>query len=295
MEPTPPFSCPICNTPAPRLLVHGECLPEKSPVYRCSLCGCAFFPDRQIEPDYWKATGQETSYAADETTSAFSLMHEYALAEITTATPAKGSLLDVGCGDGLFLKLAHEQGWKAEGLDASARGAELAHARSGCPVHCGIAETLPMEAGPWDVITLWDIIEHCPEPVETIAALSKRLNPGGIIAIRTPNENSFFRRVARMTRTMTFGCVSGLLKYVYYHPHYVTFSAKGLDHMYTRCGLTPLCTRYEETPLPFAKAKIRAAYARYPGHGILCAVLPIAYAFGRLVGPNKLFSMARKV
>lgn len=100
-----------------------------------------------------------------------------------------GRLLDVGCGLGVFMQRAQEHGWEVHGCDTSA--AWVAQARellgaSGAVTH---SDALALEpcAGGYDLITLWDVIEHIYEPLEVLAHLRTLLAPGGQVFIRTPN------------------------------------------------------------------------------------------------------------
>ena len=284
--------CPACEANDTVLFIPARWLPEKEPVFRCRTCGTAFFERREPEPDYWQASGQDGAYAHPDVAAALRALHANALDVVERHRPGKGRLLDVGCGDGAFLAVARGRGWIAEGLDASEAGAAKAREQSGCKVLVGSIESAELEAGGYDVITMWDVIEHCPAPVATLTRLSGWLKPGGLLAIRTPDEGSFFRWGARALHRTTGGAAGHLLKYVYYHPHYVTFSADGLSRLLGRTGFTPECVGREETPPAFARAKIEASYARFAGRRLLCAVLPAAYALGRIFGRNKLFALA---
>ncbi|HEX8852159.1 MAG TPA: class I SAM-dependent methyltransferase, partial [Pyrinomonadaceae bacterium] len=51
------------------------------------------------------------------------------------------------------------------------------------------------EAGPYDVIALWHVVEHLPDPLETLAAAAARLNPGGLLVVAAPNPSAFQFRV----------------------------------------------------------------------------------------------------
>lgn len=98
-------------------------------------------------------------------------------------------LLDAGCATGLFLEVARAADWDAEGLDISSYALSKARER-GFRVHQG---TLPDPALPdesYDVITLWDVIEHVPDPAAVVRDCRRLLKPGGLLAMSTPDAGS---------------------------------------------------------------------------------------------------------
>lgn len=97
-----------------------------------------------------------------------------------------GALLDVGCGNGRFLKLATEMGWNAEGIDFDSKAVETACQR-GLTVHHGGIEILSGESVKYDVITLSHVIEHVHDPLGLLRNLYRLLKPGGMLWLETPN------------------------------------------------------------------------------------------------------------
>lgn len=100
-----------------------------------------------------------------------------------------GRLLDVGFGNGGFLKLATEIGWNAEGVDFDPKAVAVASAR-GLNVRCLTAGQLQDECGQYDVITLSHVIEHVHDPVKLLHSLYRLLKPGGRLWLETPNLDS---------------------------------------------------------------------------------------------------------
>ncbi|MFM9123920.1 MAG: class I SAM-dependent methyltransferase [Actinomycetota bacterium] len=107
-----------------------------------------------------------------------------------------GRLLDVGCHVGTFLTLAEAAGYEVAGVEPSRWGSEIARGRIGGHVHCGAVEDAPLPEGGYDVITLWDVIEHLPDPALDIRAIHAALRPGGIFAVSTMDVESLFARAA---------------------------------------------------------------------------------------------------
>ncbi len=101
----------------------------------------------------------------------------------------RGRLLDVGCGLGFFVKRAGAcAGWEAVGYEISPDAVRYARERLGLEnVCCGRVEGASLPDGSFDLITLWDVIEHLPEPDALLQELARLLAPGGILFLHTPN------------------------------------------------------------------------------------------------------------
>jgi SAM-dependent methyltransferase len=106
----------------------------------------------------------------------------------------RGKLLDVGCALGDFLLEARAAGWDAEGVEVSAFAAQRARER-GLRVTTGRLEDLDLPQASFDVITLYDAIEHMTDPVSTLAAVRRLLVPGGIVHLVTPNVGGLQARL----------------------------------------------------------------------------------------------------
>lgn len=104
-----------------------------------------------------------------------------------------GLLLDVGFGNGSFLKLASEMGWNAEGIDFDPEAVEAARAQ-GLNVRCASAEDLSAEKNQYDVITLSHVVEHVHDPIGLLRDLYRLLKPGGWLWLETPNLDSLGAR-----------------------------------------------------------------------------------------------------
>jgi 2-polyprenyl-3-methyl-5-hydroxy-6-metoxy-1,4-benzoquinol methylase len=118
--------------------------------------------------------------------------HLAALEEYTG--PANGrSLLDVGAYIGVFVEIARAHGWQAEGIEPSAWAVENARERN-IPVHQGTQEHLIQADSRFDVITMWDVIEHVTDPARELGMAYQLLNPGGWLAVHTMDIDSLAAR-----------------------------------------------------------------------------------------------------
>lgn len=95
-------------------------------------------------------------------------------------------LLDIGAHAGRFLHLARNAGWSPEGIELNARTAAFAQQHSGSPVHQTGVEKIALDGNRYDAITMIDVLEHIPQPVEVLSRARAALVPGGWIAVKVP-------------------------------------------------------------------------------------------------------------
>jgi SAM-dependent methyltransferase len=111
-------------------------------------------------------------------------------AVIARAEVRTGRALDVGCGTGIFLDGMRRWGWEAHGVEPSAVASAYARERLGLPVLTAELESAGYPAEFFDVVTLWDVLEHVPDPRRTLSAAWRALRPGGLLALSLPNLES---------------------------------------------------------------------------------------------------------
>ena len=109
--------------------------------------------------------------------------------------PEKGKLLDVGAATGFFLTLARRRGWTVQGVEVSPHAAQMARDK-GLDVRTGIIGTVEFEPQSFDVVTMWDVIEHMENPRLELDCIARLLKPSGILAINTPDAGSALAKIA---------------------------------------------------------------------------------------------------
>lgn len=120
------------------------------------------------------------------------------------------TLLDVGCGIGVFLQAVKDVGLNAVGVDMSKSA--VIYARShGLDVRLGKIEDLPLKRESFDVITLFQTIEHIEDPIKTLKKIHTLLRRGGILVMTTPNEESL---MAKLLGKLWFGYAN--IEHIYF-------------------------------------------------------------------------------
>jgi SAM-dependent methyltransferase len=100
--------------------------------------------------------------------------------------PGKNRLLDVGCGSGTFLRLARAANWDVMGTEIAEAGVQAARA-AGLSVRLGTLPTGDLPEASFDVVTLWNVLDFIPDPLEHVRAARRLLVPGGFLVARVSN------------------------------------------------------------------------------------------------------------
>ena len=103
-------------------------------------------------------------------------------------------LLDVGCGNGIFLKHMQKYGWDVQGIDLDPVAVSLAREQN-LAVQEGSLSGGSFDADYFDAITINHVIEHLYDPLDALSTCFKIIRPGGILWIATPNLGSIGHRV----------------------------------------------------------------------------------------------------
>lgn len=96
-------------------------------------------------------------------------------------------LLDIGCGEGFFLFNASRAGYATKGVELSQEAAEYARREFGLDVDAKPFEQLRFPENYFDIITLWQVLEHVPHPLVMLTEVHRILKPGGLLALSTPD------------------------------------------------------------------------------------------------------------
>ncbi|MDE2039114.1 MAG: class I SAM-dependent methyltransferase [Elusimicrobia bacterium] len=181
--------CPACAEAAGADFVEEHLDPIGGGRYRlllCRGCGVVFSEPREaVGADWYEKAAPLRAREARARGAGVDWRYERFLAE---GLPP-GRLLDVGCGGGDFLLLAQARGFSVAGVDYDRRMVELALARGVADAECaGLHEFCARRAAAeLDYATLFDVLEHLPEPRRLALELRRLLRPGGYLAVTLPN------------------------------------------------------------------------------------------------------------
>lgn len=104
-------------------------------------------------------------------------------------------LLDIGCGEGFFLFNASKAGYITKGVELSQNATEYARREFGLDVEVGLFEKMQFPENYFDVVTLWQVLEHLSQPLTVLKEAHRVLKPGGLLAVSTPDFGGIPARI----------------------------------------------------------------------------------------------------
>jgi|GEM_PF-6308198 len=132
-------------------------------------------------------------------------------------------ILDIGCSSGYFLSIAVENGMEGFGVEPNKLEVEYARQNGVLVLASNVSDLDSGET--FDVITLWDVLEHIREPVAYIESLLSILKPGGCIFVQVPSCDSLAAKIMRGACNMFDGV-----------EHLTLFSKRSLNLAFTKVG-----------------------------------------------------------
>ncbi len=165
-------------------------------VVRCKECGLAYVNPR-VKPglvvkSYSEADDSLYASQAEVRMSTF----EDSLSFVEKYSPKKGRILDVGAAAGFFLKVAKDKGWKVWGVEPSKWSAKFANENYKVNVKQGVLEEAKFSDNFFDVVTMWDVLEHVPDPTAELREIYRILKPGGLLVINYPDFGTSMAQLA---------------------------------------------------------------------------------------------------
>ncbi|WP_139556875.1 class I SAM-dependent methyltransferase [Methylotetracoccus oryzae] len=169
------------TTPEPRWLSDASFLGRRLPSWRNGYLNRRFRHLRR----------QPSSALGGRLAPLFPYARDFAERDVRHLPPpgAEARLLDIGCGDGNFLRIAEAIGYRAEGLEFDPQATAAACAQ-GLTVHQGGLPDTGLPGGTYDAVTLSQVIEHVHDPRHALAECLRLLKPGGTLWVATPNMDA---------------------------------------------------------------------------------------------------------
>lgn len=195
-------SCPLCGSqksrvcyPATNSLTgkrsskHFCCtnsfLAQHGDIVKCDECGMVY-NNPQPDPDELLRMYvhiEDVRYSQEEKGREHTFKRS--LQQLQDFSTPPGKLLDIGCYTGKFLEVAANEGWDVAGVELSSWAAKIARDRGIGEIYEGQLAQISHLSHAFDVITLWDVIEHLQNPAELLRQTAALLKSGGLLALST--------------------------------------------------------------------------------------------------------------
>jgi SAM-dependent methyltransferase len=172
----------------------------------CARCGLTYVTPRLLDSaliaevydeGYWRSSAPKDRGYGDYRRDAPLYLATYRrrLSVVRRHFARPGRVLDVGCAAGYFLSVMKDEGWDVTGIEPSDAIRPHAEDRLGPGrVHGGFLGEVPLPEGSFDLVTMWDVIEHIPDAVGAARAVRRLLAPGGRFLIETQDVRSLAAR-----------------------------------------------------------------------------------------------------
>ncbi len=192
--------CNLCGSDEFDLFLEREdlnvYLPGTFTLVRCRICGLVYQNPRPVKESYDLIYPQEydqftPSIEAVEPMQRF--FRGYGLkkrVKFVARYKKGGTLCDIGCAGGDFLEMAKNYGYQVTGVEPNLQASTYARSL-GLNVITGALDEIEVSDNFFDVITMWNVIEHLSDPRAALDKLFHLLKPDGFLIFTTPNLSSF--------------------------------------------------------------------------------------------------------
>lgn len=189
--------------------VHEELLRFRDGPFRvveCGRCGLVYVNPRlsserlreMYQEEYWSSDRAREFGYTEYLEDASLYLRTYRLRSrvISRYKPQPGRVLDIGCAAGFFVSVMAEMGWDTTGIEISAPMVNYATETLRLPdIRRGDMLSAEIDPASYDVITLWDVIEHLEDPRVHLQRAHEALKDDGILVLETQNVASGFARL----------------------------------------------------------------------------------------------------
>ena len=237
-------------------------IPGTQRIVKCRACGMLYenprFPESVIIAGYEQSEegGHDSQYAMRVRS-----FHS-TLVRLRSFLPPQGSrVLDVGTAGGAFLTAAEQYGYIAYGLEPSQYLVDQGKARN-LRIEQGTIERHALAPNSFDMVCLWDVIEHLPDPKRSLTEVRKLLKPDGILLINYPDIGTWQAKLAGRR----FWWILSV------HLHH--FSRRSIADICSRTGFHTFHFRRYWQVLEFGYLERMAVHYRMPLAAILTKLTP---------------------
>jgi SAM-dependent methyltransferase len=193
-QPTLMTHCPICNAAVTDqyLRAHDHASHDLFELDECGACGLVFVANPPEDLGrYYRAPYRNYRPWVQKI---FNLMYRRHARKWSRDIRTRGRALEIGCGDGWMLAALRDEGWQVAGIERTTESASFAVRRQHLPVMVGGLDALkPVPS--FDLIFMHHVLEHLPNPMDTLRKCARLLKTDGVLIVAVPNLASWQSRL----------------------------------------------------------------------------------------------------
>ena len=171
-------------------------------IVQCSSCGIVYLrtrPTKDTMYEIYQQYANDTSHMKPPSSlkeaASHGLRREYFVNEVVTLLDEKkGDWLDIGCGWGALLNYARELGFRPKGIEMTRNCLDFATMQLLIPVSNSQLTDSTVSPDSCSIVSMVHVLEHVPNPKETLSTIFNILKPGGLFCGIVPNVNSFWSK-----------------------------------------------------------------------------------------------------
>jgi SAM-dependent methyltransferase len=262
-------------------------------VVECADCGLIFVANPPTDADrarlYSFQTGYHATLSKDDGAIAQHEREASSNLSLLLRHARSGRLLDIGCSTGLFLKAARDAGWLGQGLEYSPDSARIASQVHGLDVKCGELTGDTYAPGSFDVVTMWDVIEHLPDPSAAIRILANVIAPDGLLVLKTPNADGLYPRASRRLAKLL-----GFWGHAEPPGHLYQFSESTLRRLVCRAGFEVEAVHQQRIPLVYSFGDVSGWFRSAKWAAYCVAFVPLAFVGPLIRSGDDMVLLARR-
>jgi len=239
-------TCPICSPPPDPIKIYETT--DGIGIWECPDCSILYASPRFDEPSLHKIYDNEfffdkskfDNWTIDKWKNSGGrdyIVPHLKVNLVKQFINDQSRVLDVGCSTGEFCLAANMNGLNCEGIDVSKMLSDIARDVLKLPIHHKKLEDFYPET-PYKAVVIWDVLEHLYDPIETLKACNRILEPGGYLFAQVPNLAGLSNRFKSIK------CRSGIKDNNYGHfgfPwHLFSFNKRSLSKMMKTVDFQPL-------------------------------------------------------
>lgn len=191
------MNCPLCKKETNKVLTKKLRKGEERLVYHCQSCDLGILDEQksavELKEYYKKTYRREYKPDLSQRTDAQALFESYVDFQqdrLRLVAPYLGKekrLLEIGCSVGMFLYHVKDKVKEAVGMDFDQRSAEFAAKKCNCQVYTKPILETPLKEESFDVICVFQVLEHVKDPLEFLLQIKKYLKNDGVLHLEVPN------------------------------------------------------------------------------------------------------------